>query len=88
MGWARTLFLGDIGNRLDIAVTERDVSKIRMKLNRQRGRDASQDKAIEQLRRENEDLELCIAALVKTLERKGVLSSDEVTELVNLIEAP
>ncbi len=88
MGWARTLFLGDIGNRLDIADTERDVSKIRMKLNRQRGRDTSQDKAIEQLRRENEDLELCIAALVKTLERKGVLSSDEVTELVNLIEAP
>ena len=29
MGWARTLLLGDIGNRVDIADAERDVADVR-----------------------------------------------------------
>jgi len=87
MGWARTLFLGDIGNRLDIADTERDIGEIRTKLSRQRKLDSRQDETIAQLQKENQDLELCVAALVKTLERKGVLSTGEVTKLVEMIES-
>ena len=29
MGWGRTLVLGDIGDRLDIADTEREISNLR-----------------------------------------------------------
>ena len=29
MGWGRTLFLGDIGNRLDIEDTERDIGSLK-----------------------------------------------------------
>ncbi len=29
MGWGRTLLLGDIGSRLDIADTERDIEKLK-----------------------------------------------------------
>ena len=32
MGWARTLQLGDIGNRMDIADAERDVADVRPQL--------------------------------------------------------
>ena len=32
MGWGRTLFLGDIGNRLDIEDTERDIHGLRRQL--------------------------------------------------------
>jgi hypothetical protein len=87
MGWARTLFLGDIGNRLDIGDAEQDIRKIRMKLSSQRTLDSRQDKAIAQLQKENEELQLCVAALVTTLERKGVLSTGEVTKLVEMIES-
>ena len=86
MGWARTLLLGDIGNRLDIADTERDIAGIRRQLTNTRLVDETQEMAINRLKEENEQLELCVAALVKTLERKGILSSDELKNLVDMID--
>lgn len=86
MGWARTLLLGDIGNRLDIADTERDIDTIRHELASKHQVDQSQEEMIRQLQIENEQLELCVAALVKTLERKGTISSDEVANLVRMID--
>ena len=86
MGWARTLLLGDIGNRMDIADAERDVDDVRRLLRDRQRHDASQDEVIRQLRAENEQLEVCVAALVKTLEGKGVLAKDEVERLVRLVE--
>ena len=88
MGWARTLLLGDIGNRLDIADTEADINRVRRELRSSRNIDASQDAAIVQLQKENEQLEFCVAALVNTLERKGVLTHGEVQQLVELIDHP
>ena len=81
MGWARTLLLGDIGNRLDIEDTERDITSVRRELARNRDLDESQDGAIQKLQRENEQLEFCVAALAKALERKGILSTEELTNL-------
>ncbi len=86
MGWARTLLLGDIGNRLDIADTEQDIGFIRQELAAKRGLDESQDEAIQRLLKENEQLELCVAALVKTLENKGVFTSEEVSNLIRMID--
>lgn len=48
MGWARTLLLGDIGNRLDIADSERDIQSIRRRLARARRLNRARDKSIEQ----------------------------------------
>ena len=86
MGWARTLLLGDIGNRLDIGDAERDINSIRRELGRSRRLDDSQDRAIQQLQRENEQLELCLAALIKTLERKGLINDGELRNLVAMID--
>ena len=86
MGWARTLLLGDIGNRLDIADTEQDIGSIRRVLAAKRDLDESQDDAIQRLQEENEQLELCVAALVKTLERKGIFTSEEVSNLIRMID--
>ncbi len=58
MGWARTLLLGDIGNRMDIADAERDVADVRRQLRAGQHRDASQDEIIRRLQMENEQLEL------------------------------
>ncbi len=86
MGWARTLLLGDIGNRLDIADTEQDISKIRHELAAKHTLYESQDDAIRRLQEENQQLEICVAALVKTLQRKGVFTPQEVSNLVCLID--
>ena len=86
MGWARTLLLGDIGNRLDIADTEQDIGEIRHELAAKRNLDESQDDAIRRLQEESQQLEICVAALVKTLQRKGVFTAEEVSNLVRLID--
>jgi len=86
MGWARTLLLGDIGNRLDIADTEQDIGEIRHELASKQNLDESQDEAIRRLQEENQQLELCVAALVKTLQRKGIFTTQEVENLVRIID--
>ena len=86
MGWARTLLLGDIGNRLDIADTEQNISNIRNELAAKRNLDESQDDAILRLQEENQQLEICVAALVNALQRKGVFTAEEVSNLVRLID--
>ena len=40
MGWARTLLLGDIGNRLDIGDAERDIEQLRKRVSRKSRIDA------------------------------------------------
>lgn len=86
MGWARTLFLGDIGNRLDIADTERDIAEVRREIWAGRAADQTQDQLIRLLQQENAELEVAVAMLVRLLERKGVLTADEVNDLVMRVE--
>lgn len=86
MGWMRTLLLGDIGNRLDIEDTEQDIARIRRKLREKRSIDQTQDEAIERLQTENEQLELCLGALIHILEKKGVVTGQEVSRLVEVLD--
>ena len=91
MGWMRTLFLGDIGNRLDIADTERDIDQIRGHLRSTVGYeqnvDAAQDERLAFLERENEQLELAVAALARRLVSKGVLAESDLEAIVNRLDA-
>ncbi len=86
MGWLRTLFLGDIGNQLDIADTERDISKLRGSLRSKRRKDASQDAAIQRLEHESDQLKLCVGSLVRLLVAKGHVSEQELVAIVDGID--
>jgi len=86
MGWARTLFLGDIGNRLDIADTEQDIQNLRRKIYEDRLVDASQDDAIAALKEENLQMALCLGALVQMMVKKEILTETERENLVRMIE--
>jgi len=86
MGWGRTLFLGDIGNRLDIADTERDVEGLQRRLRSKDRADRAQDERLAALERENDQLKLYLASLVRLLVSKGTLSHDELAALVDGID--
>ncbi len=86
MGWARTLLLGDVGNRLDIADVEYDAGDLRQQLRRSRALNDSHNEAIQQLQKENEQLEMCVAAMAKTLVAKGIFTPEELERLVRIIE--
>jgi hypothetical protein len=86
MGWGRTLLLGDIGNRLDIADTERDIEGLKREVAGAFQKDMSQDEMIRQLVAENAELKLYLASLVRLLVRKGSLSRDELQAMVASID--
>ncbi|MHC4846536.1 MAG: hypothetical protein ACYTCU_10305 [Planctomycetota bacterium] len=86
MGWGRTLLLGDIGNRLDIADTERDISSLRSRMKSKSSVDWAQDKRIKVLEAENDQLKLYLASLIRLLVGKGTLSQSELSAFVELID--
>ena len=87
MGWARTLLLGDIGNRLDIADAEADVSSLYGELESTRQLDRSQDRSIRQLQDETAQLEVCVAALLRALRQKKILTTSELVKLADMLES-
>lgn len=87
MGWGRTLLLGDIGNRMDIADTEQDIERLKRRLKMQTSKDDSQDEQLMELHRENDELKLYLASLIRILVGKGVLAEDELVKFVDLIDA-
>lgn len=87
MGWGRTLLLGDIGNRLDIADTEHDIARLKRSLEGTRQRDWTQDEKIAALESENSELKLYLATIIRLLTSKGVVSAEELETMVNAIDA-
>jgi hypothetical protein len=87
MGWARTLFLGDWGNRLDIDDCEQQVRGLHVALRQQQIAERGTARRLARLERENGELKLYLAALVKLLMAKGVFDQKEFGRLVDIIDA-
>ncbi len=86
MGWGRTLLLGDIGNRLDIEDTEEDIGRLRASLAQNDLRDLDQEDRLDALARENDQLKLYLASLLRLLVKKDVLTSAELKAFVAVID--
>jgi hypothetical protein len=87
MGWARTLLLGDIGNRLDIEDTEREITKLSRKIFKASLIDMSQDQKIDTLLKENAELKLYLVSVIRLLTAKGTLSREEIKAMVEAVDA-
>ena len=87
MGWGRTLFLGDIGNRLDIEDTERGIAHLRREIAGSFRKDMSQDEKIQTLVAENAELKLYLASVVRLLASKGTITADELRTMVDVLDA-
>lgn len=87
MGWARTLILGDVGNRLDIADCENDIQVLKASLMEMHQDDLSQDQELIKLRRETDELKLYLSAIVRLLTVKKILTIEELRKMVNVIDS-
>ncbi|MHC5083676.1 MAG: hypothetical protein ACYTET_07020 [Planctomycetota bacterium] len=87
MGWGRTLILGDVGNRLDISDCEQDIRVLKESLMEIHQEGQNIDGELLAVRRENDQLKLYIAALMRLLISKQVLSKDEIEKMVDIIDA-
>ncbi len=86
MGWGRTFFLGDIGNRLDIADAEKEIAKIKREMAAAYHLDTTQEERLNKLIQENAELRLYVASLFRLLIKKGTITTNEVEQMVDLVD--
>ena len=86
MGWGRMLLLGNVGQQLDIGDVERAVGEMQNAFLENQRTDLDQAKSLAALQRENRDLKLYLATLIRLLVAKGVLKPEEVETIVRAIE--
>lgn len=86
MGWGRMLMLGNFGQQLDIGDLNSEIAGMRNAVASNEDVDREQGQRIEQLHRENRELKLYLATLVRLLVSKGVLQAEEVNVIVRAIE--
>ena len=86
MGWGRMLLMGNVGQQLDIGDLEGSIKEMQSAVLENQNVDLKQARSIEELRRENQDLKLYLATLIRLLVSKRVLKPEEVEATVNAIE--
>ena len=86
MGWGRMLLMGNVGQQLDIGEVENAVNEMQSAFLENQQVDLTQARNIADLQRENRELKLYLATLIRLLVSKGVLKPEEVAATVNAIE--
>ena len=86
MGWARYLFLGDLGQQFDLNDQKAEIRNLRGELrnNRVSSNDAND---ISQLKADNAELRLYLTAVVRLLTSKGIVTQDELKQIVDVVDA-
>ena len=87
MGWGRWFFLGDLSQQLDLDDHGKAIQQLRSTLHAQRTESVQAVDELRQLRAENNELKLYLAATLRLLMGKGVITRDEIQELVRAIDA-
>jgi chromosome segregation ATPase len=83
--WTR-LFLGDLGQHLDIEETRDEVDALRRRLHRRANDERHQDQRIAELEADVDELRVIVAELTRLLVRGGSLTEDAVSRLVAALE--
>jgi hypothetical protein len=87
MGWGRYLLLGDLGQQLDLSDQKEELARLRTEIQRRGPPSADATPAIQQLQQENDELRLYLAAVIRCLVSKQVISGDELKQIVELVDA-
>ena len=87
MGWMRTLLLGDIGNRLDIADAEREIAALRRQNRQSRSGVGRNERLLVAMRDELGRHKLALTALTRFLVAKGLATEEELDEFIREVDA-
>ena len=86
MGWGRMLLLGNLGQQLDIHDTQAALHSLAEQLQAGHRFDQDTAQALNELSRENAELKLYLAAVVRLLVTKQVITRAELTGIVEAID--
>ena len=86
MGWGRMFLLGNVGQQLDIGELNSSIGEMQSAFLENQQVDLTQARNIADLQKENRELKLYLATLIRLLVSKGVLHPEEVATTVRAIE--
>src|SRR5262245_29850415 len=87
MGWARWLLLGDLGQQMDLADQENQIRRYKRMLAENAKSVESTESTLLELQVENDQLKLCLAAVVRILIDRGLTTAADIKRLVEAIDA-
>ena len=86
MGWGRMLLLGNWGQQMDIEDQKQEIDELRQQLRSQPGPETTMENRISQLEKDNSELRLYLASIIKYLGQKGILKENEFRRIVEMID--
>jgi siderophore synthetase component len=86
MGWGRYLLLGDLGQQMDLADHEAEIGRLKEQLRSKQAVPSSVEQRLETLQRENDELKLYLAAVIRLMVAKKLATTDEITALVAAVD--
>jgi len=86
MGWARWLFLGDLGQQLDLADRETEIRRLQFHLKQTTDNHMSAAQELERLAAENGELKLYVASILRVLLDKQVITQPELAALIKVVD--
>jgi hypothetical protein len=86
MGWGRMLLLGNLGQQLDINDTQAALSQIDAQLDQVDRNDQDLARRVQLLTTENQELKLYLAAVVRLLVAKNMVTDAELRTIVDAID--
>jgi hypothetical protein len=88
MGWGRMFLLGNWGQQMDIEDQKQEIEDLRQQMETNSGTQdtTTLNNRVAQLEKENSEIRLYLASLVRYLGHKGVLRQDEFRTLVEAID--
>jgi hypothetical protein len=87
MGWGRMMLMGNVGQQLDIGDLERAVTDMQNAVLDNQRTDVDQARSLGALRRENRDLKVYLATLIRLLVAKGIIKPEEIETVVRAVES-
>ncbi|HLP25239.1 MAG TPA: hypothetical protein VK477_06155 [Acidobacteriota bacterium] len=86
MGWGRMFLLGNVGQQMDIHDTQHALRELALEAERAARASDRASHSVNALARENAELKLYLAAITRLLLAKGVITSQELSDIVDAID--
>ncbi len=88
MGWMRFLFLGDVGQQMDLDTQAEQLRQLREQAAVRRRGLETRDHQLDELQAEHDQLKFAVAGLVRCLVARNVLTRDEVAQIIQASGPP
>jgi hypothetical protein len=87
MGWGRFFLLGDLGQQLDLSDQRRELDKLRLLVRSRRRAALGIEEQVSELQSDADEVRLFLAATVRLLVSKGIVTKEEIQQFVDVIDA-